>query len=253
MSDLPYASTRPRVTVYNGELHLIGGLNGGDSNVSYNHYKWDGENWVFVENMPYKVMNTDHLCVFRGHMHIVTQFNGLLVRENPKASLTFIGKALLKDPQKMNNGVKTDGTNTSMNCGGWAMSDLREWLNTKLYDMLPAALQAVIKPVIKLSDGGHYDRNIVCTEDKLWIPSHEELGLPDNDNRLDGQGKAYPVFTDNASRQRLVPDDTDSQNYWTRSTNKIGSNYFWIIGGHGGAIQTEATNGRINVLFGFCI
>lgn len=253
LSDLPYASTRPKAAVYNGELHLIGGLNGADSNISFNHYKWDGENWTFVENMPCKITNTDHLCVFRGHMHIVTQFNGLLVRKNPTASLTFIGKALLKDPQKMNNGVKTDGTNTSMNCGGWAMSDLREWLNTKLYGMLTTDIRAVIKPVIKLSDGGHYDRNIVGTEDKLWIPSHEELGLPDNDNRLDGQGKAYPVFTDNASRQRLVPDDTDSQNYWTRSTNKIGSNYFWIIGGHGGAIQTEATNGRINVLFGFCI
>lgn len=257
-SPFPHKIIKPHVTFHNGEMHLIGGSNVNDTVnalVSFKHYKSldSGLTWKLVEKLPYPIYKNCCLVDFREHMHIMTPDQGLLVYKNPAAALTFFAKAALKNPRKMNDGYKTDGTNTSMNCGGWAESDLREWLDTELYTILPDDLKAAIKRVIKWSDGGYYNKTVVGTEDKIWIPSYEELGLPDSTNNLIGQGNQYQIFTDNASRQRHTTMDENSQNYWSRSTLMDNANYFWIIGGHGGAIYTEATNGKINIVFGFCI
>jgi hypothetical protein len=108
----------------------------------------------------------------------------------PTACLTF--RAFLSATGVMNATTKEWLGNPTLDGGGWALSDLRAWLNTGLnsecfLDYLPAVLQENIKSVKKLSDNGYYDYyasqdtgsqptfSLTETNDKIFIASTEEL------------------------------------------------------------------------------
>lgn len=105
---------------------------------------------------------------------------------------------------------------STLNVGGWELSDLREWMRTTLMAAMPPELQANIKPVIKVSDLGFYDRELNETVDTLWIPSERELNA-ESSGVLRGQGEPYPVYTtaDSRMKQNL---GGGLKAYWTRST-----------------------------------
>jgi len=238
-----------RIAVWNDAIHILVG--------SDRHYSWDGTSWNQIP-VPSEYDITHSLLVkFRGRLHLLGGQNSLrshYIYRNPRATLTFIGKALLKNPRKVNNVAKTDGTNSGFNCGGWAESDLREWLNTELFSMLPADSQVAIKPIIKLSDCGYYNKTIIRTEDKIWIPSAEEVYSGYDNNVLIGQGEIYPVFTDAGSRIRYVPGASRASMWWLRSTHANKASDFHAVDNNGSLISWTANDGAYcYVLFGFCI
>lgn len=166
------------------------------------------------------------------------------------AGLTFRG--FLQTLTIMNGNAKEWNGHTSLDSGGWQLCDLRAWLNTGfnsecLYTSLPNELQEAIKSIKVVSDNGVYDKTLTTTYDKIFLASAEELNVFSPSYTIEGQGKPYAFFTDNASRR------VEGKMYWTRST---GCNYtlhtFCTIDANGSLAGNGAGN-RNNTMIYFCI
>lgn len=145
---------------------------------------------------------------------------------------------------------------SSDNADGWENSSMRTFVNGDLFNALPAELQAIIKPVYKISDGGVSNKILVTTVDKCWIASYDEVGFPGGMDSLSGQGELYSsIFSSNKStRKKYITDTTYAGGWWLRSSRYTtsGSTMFWRVqtsGASYGDIQT----GLFYVAFGFCI
>lgn len=241
ISALPYAAQyNHQALVYKDEIHLLGG-----ENYETAHYKWDGTEWVEVEVMPFEINNAHGGCiVFREHIHAFIHHQAHYVLRNPRATLTFLAGNAMAESRKMYN-------NTHY-YGGWSTSELRTWCNEDLFNKLPSELQNGIKLTSKLSDGGYNNLSIVKTYDNIWIPSIDELGFESDNTFILGQGYAYSVFTDNASRKKYLVDNTTVINWWTRSHTKNDKGGFRYIMKNGWA-NNMGQNANAHPLIGFCI
>ena len=178
--------------------------------------------------------------------------------DGSKAELTF--RALIPTPTVfMNNGVKDWNGQGTLDGGGWAISDLREWLNgNSFFGMLDKDLQNAIKTVIKQSDNGYYDyhnsagQNIVPTlttsEDKIFIASATELNSNTaGDYTMLGQGDGYSIFTNNESRK--IP----GYFYWTRSTAGKSTLHSFCCINSDGDLSISGAGNKSTLVICFCI
>ena len=170
--------------------------------------------------------------------------------DNSKAKLTFRGK--ISPRLIMNSTTKEWLGQATLDGGGWALSDMRAWLNgDEFFGMLPETLRRGIKTIVKKSDNGYYDYQgkspeLTETEDKIFIASPEELNVTNSYYTMSGQGEPYLLFTDNYSRKL---DDI----YLTRSTaGRYGIHMFCAIDLDGRATTTGGSN-RAGVVVYFCI
>lgn len=161
-----------------------------------------------------------------------------------KAGITFIAQNLLAESKPMNN--------SSTNAGGWTQSVMRAYCNDDIFNALPAKLQAVIKEVNKLSDGGQADQSLKTTTDKIWIPSNKEVGFSDSADVISGQGSKYPIFTDNNSRERAKFGTANYIYWWLRSAYRGNGGYFRSVLNNGDWNNISARN-SYGVLPCFCI
>ena len=223
------------------------GIGGGGG--SKKHYKWDGSAWILVSTLPY-TFTDGYAVVYNNEIHILGNYtysyrksHFKLNTDHPKATLTFLAKNLLKDSVKMNT--------SSSNVGGWTSSQLRSWLNTELLTMLSSELQSAVIEVTKLSDGGYSDNTIKSTNDKIWIPSVDEIGLSPK-YALAGQGTCYSCFTDNNSRIKTKVNSSTAGSWWTRSCTMNSDGTFYSVYTWGSETAYTA-NANCGVLIGFCI
>ena len=165
-----------------------------------------------------------------------------------KASLTFFCADLPQILRRMNA--------ESTNVGGYELSEMREFVNDELFAALPDILQALIKPVYKISDGGSTNKTLITTIDKCWLASYDEVGLISGNNNLSGQGEIYAdIFSsDKDSRKKYITDDTSSSGWWLRSSyySPNSNSMFWRITNSGGSYSDIAFN-SFYVAFGFCV
>ena len=247
--DTPYSFNRSTMLVLNDKLYSIGGTVNPTA-----WYMFDGAGWI-DSGMSSLLSNVNACSTFvsyRNHIYSIGSLDGVYGNcscyrlENPKASLTFLAKNLLKDGRKMNSASGYDLY--------WSMSDLRAWCNGEFYDSLPEDLQSSISEVMKISDTGYTGRSLEDVKDKVWICSAEEMGaeLP---NIVHGQGVTYSVFTDENSRKRYLVDGTEGD-YWTRTVH-ITSSKFHTVNGRLGRLADDYTctsnSAWVKVLPGFCI
>lgn len=233
--NLPVQCLNGEAIVYNNELNLFEDA----------RYVYNGSEWRKI--IEYNYPGCSHLGIYRGKLVMKTQGKVMShVLENPKATLTFFAKNLLKDAQYMNTALTSKG--------GWASMSLRTWCNNNLFEALPSDLQTVVKNVNKMSDTGMSDMNYTTIIDNAWIPSLYELGIEGEQQALDGLGTPYSVFTDNSSRVRINLDGTINR-YWTRSTWKQYTYSFGTITSRGKADGKEAAVSIVplGVCIGFCI
>lgn len=165
-----------------------------------------------------------------------------------KATLTFFCKDLPNILKAM-NASSSDG-------GGWESSAMREFTNGELLDAFPEELKAIIKPVLKVSDGGAGNKKLITTVDSCWLASYDEVGFSANSNSLSGQGELYSAIfsTDKSSRQKYIVDDTETGGWWLRSTYYTTSTntMVWRVQ-KSGASYGDIQTGLFYVAFGFCI
>lgn len=241
--DTPYYMRNAKWIVNNGELYSMGG----HCNQSY-WYKFNGTEWINTGiSLPFS--DTNYVS-YRNKLYAVGMTSKLetetcIVRrfENPKAPLTFIARQAYPETQLFNN---------DNNSPHWNTSTLRTWCNGNLFNSLPDSLQSVIRTINKVSDTGYSGQSLEDVEDRIWVPSVEELGL-ESDNIILGQGEPYSVFTDNASRQKACVNTDDIVAYHTRSAVSSSSSKIFYINIGGSASEANANSSNLNVVFGFCI
>ena len=171
-----------------------------------------------------------------------------LADNSGKAPLTFFCADLPQILRRMN----ADSTNA----GGYELSEMREFVNGDLVEALPDSLQAAIKQVYKISDGGSTNKTLITTTDVCWLASYDEVGLNPGNNNLTGQGEIYSdIFSsDKDSRKKYITDDTASSGWWLRSSyySANSNSMFWRVTNSGGSYSDIAFN-SFYVAFGFCI
>ena len=143
----------------------------------------------------------------------------------------------------------------STNLGGWAESSMREFLNESVFYCMPTELIDVIKPVVKYSDGGYDNSELVETEDFVWLASYTEVNLVDGMYNVQDQGSPYDsVFVDKTSRKKYRADGVTTSGWWLRSSyySMSSSSMFWRVTDSGGSYGDIAFN-PFYVAFGFCI
>lgn len=167
----------------------------------------------------------------------VIEFTVAAINPYGKNEVAFVTEDLLDDEYQMNE--------ENTNKGGWSKSDLRTTLNTKIFDLLPDELQAVIKPRTIVQD--IYDAVFKST-DKLWIPSRKELFGVDND--VDKGDVHFPLF--NTYKSRVKNRKGQYEWYWTRSPLASSSTYFCFVYS-GGNSNSNNANHSYGVAFGFLL
>lgn len=88
------------------------------------------------------------------------------------ANASFLANNSLPLLRRMNPKVN----NSDSNAGGWAESEMRTFLNTRLYEALPYKWQAVIKQVSVQSSAGATSYSITSSNDKLYLAANREVG-----------------------------------------------------------------------------
>ena len=84
------------------------------------------------------------------------------------ANASFLANNILPLLRRMNS--------TNDNTGGWAESEMRTFLNTRIYEALPYKWQSVIKQVSVKSSAGGTSYSITTSNDKLYLAANREVG-----------------------------------------------------------------------------
>lgn len=200
-------------------------------------YKYDGTTWTVFCSTD---LSFNEIESFRGRLYGFINWGAMYRYENPRATLTFLaGNALSEDAVVSNT--------------GWENFPVRSTLNNTFLSKLNTDLQDAIKDVNKISDGGYNNQVLVCTSDKIWLPSYEELGATGRDSHVVlGQGETYSVFTDNASRVRKNANG-NPVNYFTRTTQLGDKNRVVAISNSGSGSYGGVGWANYKTVFGFCI
>ena len=178
------------------------------------------------------------------------------------APITFGMRGVLDGWYEMND--------SNTNRGGWRDSKMRTVYMERFYTLLPADLQALIKPVVKLTGTGGGGNDIASTDDKLFLLSDVEV-TGDEGNYADGaaEGEQYDYFKRLAAADTDDEDDEDEPTYdrekaiklrsnggsygwWLRSPNVSTATNFRYVSYDGG-ITVSGANYTSGVSFGFCI
>lgn len=173
-----------------------------------------------------------------------------------KASLSFIGKDLLKTNYRINPertpeaAPFNEGTGA---IGGWEKCELRMYLKETIKPMIPKAVRDAIKDVKKYSlisnASGTLVNNVVSSDD-LWIPSRHEV-FDGTSQYFESLGPRYSaVFSSNADREKIVSGEATPSQWWLRSARASAS--FGVVvpdGNYGNAISS-AEHG---IAIGFCL
>ena len=157
-----------------------------------------------------------------------------------KAGITFQLKNCLNETAKMNP--------SDTNSGGWGSSAMRTNMNTYLAQ-LDAGLQAVIKPVNKLTSAGAQSATINSTSDKLFLLSEIEIFGTVTYSKA-GEGAQYAFYQAGNSKIKNV--GTTASSWWERSPHGGNSTYFCRVTSDGNASGNLASY-SYGVAFGFCI
>ena len=239
------------VYIYNDEIHLYGAHNTEPAGLMA-HYKWNDTEWVYLGefNKSLEVGSCSPIVIFRNKMLFIDSACELFALHNPRATLTFLAKNLMKDNRVWSETSRLVEGIQSTNAGGWAASDIRTYCNGELLESLPSELQDVITLVKKYSDKGYTDYSIGSSNDHLWLLSNSEIG--NSQRGIGGQGEVYPVFTTLSSATACRVDGSTSEQ-WLRSAVQTNIGHAQFISANGGAVNFASTKLSKAFRFGFCI
>lgn len=125
--------------------------------------------------------------------------------DGAKAAITWMSQDVI---------VKRAMNSTADNTNGWAASEMRTWLQTDFYDILPSEVKSSIVTVNKT----YYDytsASMLTCEDNVWIPSSREMV---DVNGFETSGATYTgYFTNDATRVKRYGNNPSV--YWLRSAS----------------------------------
>lgn len=144
---------------------------------------------------------------------------------------------------------------TNTNKGGWAQTELRTWLNTRLLEAWPDQWRQLFLTVNVLSSVGESSAQIVTTQDIVWAPTCKALGLYTTTSPYAEESEAvFNLFTTAASRvKHLGSADGVACNYWTCSPDASVSTYFKVISSSGQSTIAYTPGTDTGICCGVCI
>lgn len=168
------------------------------------------------------------------------------------ASMTWIAEDLLNTEHVMNTEDTIEG--------GWPASDLRVWLRTSIYELVPDEVRTEIKEVRKYSMSFIPTIETVSSSDTIWIPSCREIfGVEGGD---EDKGAEYSnAFPDENSWKRYHLNSTQKTNWFLRSANLLNNGEKGFIEGTMGSplntpydsYQYFPSNEKLGIVIGFCL
>lgn len=121
--------------------------------------------------------------------------------------------------------------------GGYANSELNDWLENTFIDYFPAFLRSAIKRVNKYTttyDTSGAKVNNVVSAHYLWAPSAREVGF----SGYETEGPSYAIlYLDDNSRKKIPPGLSSASNWWLRTgygvghgtyVNNLGSSFYGV-------------------------
>ena len=136
------------------------------------------------------------------------------------------------------------------NRGGWEYSDLRAYLNGKIYNAegidysttglinkLPSDLRNHLALTNAISGHGAVDSSNCVTQDKIWVPAHREvLGsyidhIADYDvtRQLDYYSLSGVKITRTTQARKTMQGGSENVSWWLRTGNTYTSPYFYAV------------------------
>ena len=169
------------------------------------------------------------------------------------ASMTWIAEDLLNTEHVMNTEPTIDG--------GWPASDLRAWLSTSVYELVPEEVRTAIKEVNKYSYiYTKTSAETVSSADTIWIPSCREIygeNSADEDRGVDYSN----AFPDENSWKRCHVNYTEEIFWFLRSSRALKNGQEGFIDGSTGSPYDSPTgyyelmpaNEEHGIVIGFCL
>ena len=174
----------------------------------------------------------------------VTLKNGenviFVVTYDENGKLYFVLRDCLADEHRMNK----EWTNE----GGWAATEMRTYLNSTIFALLPDALQAVIAPtkIAQIIKG----ERVEC-EDNLFLISKTQAFGKGSWTEYEPDDTHLDIFKTERDRVKECGNN-GTWFWWLRSPYPSNSTAFCLVT-TGGTSNTNGANSASGVAFGFCI
>lgn len=174
---------------------------------------------------------------------------------------TFVGMNLLSDEHVMNT--------TNTNVGGWATSEMRTYLNSTIWNLIPEIWQQIINPAKKVSTIGNNtsdvsSSSVSSSDDNLFLLSVSEVGVQASQtplkNYYNQEGSRYPIFSeseeDNSSRKRYTLNadgENDSVGWWWLRSPLYNNKYNFNFVNSAGVTTNKKSNTAGKFCFAFSV
>lgn len=126
----------------------------------------------------------------------------LVGQSSEKAHLSFISNSFLSLLRRFNP--------TNTNVGGWEDSELRGFLAGRVYDAFDYGWQSLMKNVRISASAGNKSKEIVISEDRLYLAAYQELNQSVLGTPYNEEGEPISFFTANEYRAKFsnvnIPD-----------------------------------------------
>lgn len=137
---------------------------------------------------------------------------------------------------------------TATNVGGWRDCQMRTQTMPALKALLPAEVQAGIRPVKKLTSAGNKSSSIVTTNDDLFLLSEIEI-FGSTTYSFAGEGTQYAYYQ--AGNSKVKNRSGSAYSWWKRSPRSGYTTLFCCVYSSGNAGWGNARN-SYGVSFAFC-
>ena len=127
---------------------------------------------------------------------------------------------------------------TATNAGGWAKTEMRNYINSTVYNSIPAALRSSIIDTKVISSQGANEQNSYKTTDKLYLLDTKELvgksfnhscnTVKDSERQLDYY-KSKGASTTNYQTLLVKTHNGTAKWWWLRSGHTYYNNAFWNV------------------------
>lgn len=173
----------------------------------------------------------------------IYDFNHDNLTAGGKAGITFGLKDIMRNTRAM--------TDSNSNENGFTGTTMYSWLNGSLYNSLPKELRDSIQAADKKTSVGGGSTTIRTDSMKVFLFSEVEC-FGTTYYSVSGEGSRYAIFTDDASRIKVLNDPAVLE-WWERSPKATDSSSFCLVHSSGHAGHTSATWPYAGVNFGFCV
>lgn len=170
------------------------------------------------------------------------------------------GETVLPLTLGMENCFKTilPMADTNTNVGGWMSCKVRQINLPSIKETFPDEWQRIMTTCRKFTSNGNQNPAITQTDDDLFLFSEVEL-FGSTTFSFAGEGKVYPIFSDNESRLKRA--NGIVAQWWERSPCRNNATQFCNVNGNGDAVATNANvtsaasliPSRFGVALGFCV